>query len=100
MRSIVIVIALSLAAYGQRHKTPEEVDAEKPEGKILQQIMQENDATKKIPLLEQFATQFPKADQTPWVLEQLQSLYVKANQPDQVIAAGDKLLAVDPEDPE
>ena len=100
MRSIVMVIALSLAAYGQRHKTPEEVDAEKPDGKILQQIMQENDATKKIPLLEQFATQFPKADQTPWVLEQLQSLYVKANQPDQVIAAGDKLLAVDPEDPE
>jgi hypothetical protein len=100
MRSVVILMVLSLAAFGQRHKTPEEVNAEKPEGALLQQIMQENDPAKKAPLLEQFATQFPKAEQTGWVLEQLQAIYVKANQPDQVIAAGDKLLAVDPEDPE
>jgi Tfp pilus assembly protein PilF len=92
-------MVLSLAAFGQRHKL-EEVDAEKPEGKLLQQIMQGNDAAKKAPLMEQFAGQFPKAEQTPWVLEQLQMTYVKANQPDQVIAAGDKLLALDPEDPE
>ena len=100
MRLVVILIALSLTAFGQRHKTPEEVDAEKPEGKVLQQIMQENDAAKKIPLLEQFAAEFPKAQHTGWVLEQLQALYVKANQPDKVIAAGEKLLALDPEDPE
>ena len=37
---------------------------------------------------------------TPWVLEQLQGIYVKANEPDKIIAAGDKLLALDPDDPE
>lgn len=99
MRSVIVLLVLSLAAFGQRHKL-EEVDAEKPEGKLLQQIMQEGDPAKKVPLMEQFSTQFPKAEQTPWVLEQLQGFYVKANQPDQTIAAGDKLLALDPEDTE
>ena len=98
MRTLVILIAFSLAAFGQRHKL-DEVDAEKPEGKLLQQVMQESDAAKKAALMEQFAGEFPKAEQTAWVLEQLQAYYVKANQPDQIIAAGEKLLAVDPDDP-
>jgi tetratricopeptide (TPR) repeat protein len=34
------------------------------------------------------------------VLEQLQGIYVKAAQPDKIISAGEKLLALDPEDPE
>jgi hypothetical protein len=50
--------------------------------------------------MEQFVGEFPKAEQSAWVLEQLQAYYVKANQPDQIIAVGDKLLAVDPDDPE
>ena len=99
MRTVVFLIAFSLATFGQRHKL-EEVDAEKPEGKLLQQLMQESDDTKKTALMEQFAGEYPKAEQTAWVLEQLQAHYVKANQPDQIIAAGDKLLAVDPDDPE
>ena len=38
----------------------------------------------------------------PWglVLDQLQAIYVKANDPDKVLAAGDQLLALDPDDPE
>jgi tetratricopeptide (TPR) repeat protein len=100
MRTLVILMALATAAFGQRHKAPEEVDAEKPEGKLMQQFMQESDAAKKIALYEQFATEFPKNDHTPWVLEQVQAYYVKAGQPDQIIASGEKLLAVDPDDPE
>ena len=88
-----------MAAFGQRHKI-EEVNAEKPEGKLLQQIMQENDAAKKTALLDQFSGEFPKHEATPWVLEQLQGIYVKANDADKIIAAGDKLLALDPDDPE
>ncbi len=99
MRTLVILIAFALAAFGQRHKL-DEVDAEKPEGKLLQQSMQESDPAKKAALFEQFVTTYPKLEQTAWVLEQLQSYYVKGNQPDQIIAAGDKLLAVDPDDPE
>ena len=52
------------------------------------------------PLLEQFASEFPKHEGTAWVLEQLQQIYVKANDTDKIIAAGDKLLALDPDDPE
>jgi tetratricopeptide (TPR) repeat protein len=99
MRTLAILIAFSLTAFGQRHKL-DEVDAEKPEGKLLQQCMQENDAAKKAALMEEFAGKFPKAEQTAWVLEQLQGYYVKAGQPDQTISAGERLLALDPDDPE
>ena len=99
MRTLVLLIAVVLTALGQRHKM-EEVNSEKPEGKLLQQIMQENDPAKKATLLEQFATQFPKDPGAPWVLEQLQGIYVKANDPDKTLAAGGQLLALDPDDPE
>lgn len=99
MRTFALLIAFSLTALGQRHKI-EEVNSEKPEGKLLQQIMQENDAAKKTVLLDQFVSQFPKDPGTPWVLEQLQAIYVKANDPDKTMAAGEKLLALDPDDPE
>jgi hypothetical protein len=99
MRVIVCLIAFALTASGQRHKI-DEINSEKPEGKLLQQIMQENDAAKRTALLDQFAGEFPKHDGTPWVLEQLQASYAKDNNNDKVIAAGDRLLALDPDDPE
>jgi len=99
MRILVFLIAFALAAFGQRHKL-EELDAEKPEGKLLQQIMQENDQGKKLALMEQFSGQFPKLEASAWVLQQMQGMYAKANEPDKAIAAGEKLLAIDPDDPE
>ena len=99
MRTLVVFLAVSLSVFGQRHRL-DEVDAEKPEGKLLQQCMQENDVVKKAQLMEQFAQQYPKLEQTPWVLEQLQSYYVKAAQTDNILATGDRLLALDPGDPE
>jgi hypothetical protein len=99
MRIVTIFMVFALAAFGQRHKL-EEVNAETPEGKLLQQALQENDSAKKAALLEQYAAQFPKSESAAWVLEQLEQYYVKANQPDRAIAAGDRLLALDPEDPE
>src|SRR5581483_3107488 len=100
MRTFVILIAFAVAAFGQRHKPPTEVDAEKPDGKLMQQILQESDAAKKNALLEQYANEYPKNEATPWALETVQAYYVKANQPDQIIAFGEKLLALDPDDPE
>jgi tetratricopeptide (TPR) repeat protein len=99
MRTLAILIVFACTALGQRHKL-EEVDAEKPEGKLLQQFLQENDEAKKTALMEQFAAEYPKLETTAWVLEQLQGIYVKANQPDKIIATGQKLLAMDPDDPE
>jgi tetratricopeptide (TPR) repeat protein len=99
MRTLLILTAFACTALAQRHKI-EEVDSEKPEGKLLQQIMQENDAAKRTPLLEKFAGEFPKHEGVAWVLELLQQTYVKAGDADKIIAAGDKLLAIDPDDPE
>jgi tetratricopeptide (TPR) repeat protein len=99
MRIVLVLIAFSLAAFGQRHKL-EEVDAEKPEGKLLQQLMQESDPGKKTALMEQFAGEYPKLETSAWVLEQLQATYVKAGDADKIIATGTKLLVLDPDDPE
>jgi len=99
MRTLAVLVALSCAAFAQRHKI-DEVDSEKPEGKLLQQIMQEADTAKKKPLLEQMVTEFPKHEGAAWALEQLQQMAVKGGDADQILALGDKLLAVDPDDPE
>src|SRR5512146_2660143 len=99
MRVVTILIAFALEATAQRHKL-DEVNIDKPEGKLLQQVVQENDPARKAALMEQFASQFPKLEATEWVLEQLEQYYGKANQPDQALAAGDKLLAMDPGDPD
>ena len=73
MRALIVFVAFALAAFGQRHKL-EEVDAEKPEGKLLQQVCRRAIRRKRRRLMEQFAGEFPKAEQTAWVLEQLQGL--------------------------
>lgn len=99
MRALLVFVAMGCAAFAQRHKI-EEVDSEKPEGKLMQQILQEADAAKKKPLLEQLATEFPKHEGAAWALEQLQQMAVKGGDPNQILALGDKLLALDPDDPE
>jgi len=99
LRMSLMILALALPLAGQRHKV-EEVNAEKPDGKLLQQVMQETDAGKRTALLEQYTTEFAQGKDLAWVLEQLQAVYVKAGDADKIIAAGDKLLAVDPDDPE
>jgi hypothetical protein len=99
MRTLAILIALALPIFGQRHKAPD-IDAEKPEGQLLKQIGEENDAAKKAALMEQFAQQYPKLEATTWVLEQLQTAYIKAGDPDKILAAGERLVAADPDDTE
>lgn len=101
MKSIAVIAALLSVmgtAAAQRHKVT--INAETPEGQLLQQIGQESDEAKKIGLLEQFAAQNPKHEGAAWVYEQLVAAYAKASQPDKLIAAGEKLLALDPADAE
>lgn len=99
MRITAVVVALLLSigtAAAQRHKIA--IDAETPEGKLLEQIGQESGEAKKLAMLEQFTTQYPKHEGTAWVYEQLVAAYAKTNQPDKLIAGGEKLLALDPAD--
>ena len=100
-----IVTLMTLAGLGvgagpalaQRH-TLGTVNAETPEGALLQQIGQAEDETKKLALMEQFATQFPKHEGIGWIYEQMQAAYLKAGQPDKAIDIGGKLVAMDADD--
>src|SRR5262249_30231163 len=53
---------------------------------------------KKVTLMEQFATQYPKHEAIGWVYEQMQAGYLKANQPDKALDTGAKLIALDADD--
>jgi tetratricopeptide (TPR) repeat protein len=94
---ILILILTAGSALAQRHKLGT-VNAETPEGLLLQQIGQAEDESKKIQLMEQFAAQAPKHEAIGWVYEQMQASYLKAGQPDKAIEIGDKLVAMDPDD--
>jgi tetratricopeptide (TPR) repeat protein len=85
------------SAFAQRHQLGT-VNAETPEGALLQQIGQTDDAAKQVALLEQFAAQHPKHEAIGWVYEQLQAAYLKVGQPDKTIEAGEKLVAIDASD--
>jgi tetratricopeptide (TPR) repeat protein len=101
MRTLTILLILGAsAAWGQRHKAADEIDTQKPDGALLMQGIQEKDDTKKAVLLEEFCAKYPKDASAAWALEALQNIYVKAGQLDKIIATGEKLLVLDPDDPE
>jgi tetratricopeptide (TPR) repeat protein len=99
MRStLFLALTLTVSAangFGQCFSL-DEVNAEKPEGQLLQQIGQEADEAKKLALMEKLAAEFPKASEAGWVYEQMQALYVKTNNPDKVIEVGEKIMALAP----
>ena len=102
MRLFTITLALAAAvstAPAQRHKLAT-INAETPEGQLLQQIGTESDEAKKSALLEDFVAKFPQHEGVPWVYEQLIGVYSKAGQYDKALAVGDKLIAADPDDVE
>jgi tetratricopeptide (TPR) repeat protein len=94
---ILILILTAGSALAQRHKLGT-VNAETPEGLLLQQIGQTQDESKKLQLMEQFAAQAPKHEAIGWVYEQMQTSYLKAGQPDKALEIGDKLVAMDADD--
>src|SRR5450759_304881 len=97
VKTFAFVVLLAFAANAQpRHKLVVNSDTE--EGKLLQQIGQQTDNPKKQALLEEFIAKYPKHDGVTWVYGQLQPLYIKQNQFDKALDAGDKALAIDPDD--
>jgi tetratricopeptide (TPR) repeat protein len=96
-RTVILALLFASATVAQRHKLGT-VNAETPEGQLLQQIGQMQDEGKKLALMEQFASQAPKHEAIGWVYEQMQSAYLKAGQPEKALEAGEKLFAMDPDD--
>ena len=96
MRTWVVLLTFAVAAgngLAQCHKIGE-VNAEKPEGQLLQQIGQEPDAAKKLALMEQFVGQYQQHEAAGWVYEQMLASYSKAGDAGKAIAIGEKLAAM------
>ena len=98
--SILLLLTLySLPLSAQRHKL--NVNADTPEGQLLLMISQEAEgAPRRTAMLESFVEKHPKNESAGWVMQQLQTAYLKANEFDKALAIGEKLLATDPMDVE
>jgi len=92
-----LMLAVSLAAFpalAERHNLSQ-FTTQTDEGKALQAISTEQDVNRKLALMEEFASKYPKHEGTSWVLYQMQTEALKANQFDKATEAGEKLLAMD-----
>jgi tetratricopeptide (TPR) repeat protein len=72
-------------------------DPETKEGLLIQHIQQENDPAEKLHFLEQFAVQYPTHPAIAWVYDSLQPAYMKVKAWDDAMRAGEKLIALEPE---
>ncbi|MGH9628241.1 MAG: tetratricopeptide repeat protein [Bryobacteraceae bacterium] len=100
MKTLVLTLALVVltAPVSAQRRRLTAINAETPEGKLLQSIGQESDPAKKIALLEQFTTEFPQHEAVGWVYSQVQPLYTSTGNPDKAIEIGEKLLEQDAND--
>ena len=94
---ITAAILFAATAAAQRHKIGE-INAETEEGKFLQGIATEEDAARKVTMMEEFVSKFGKHEAAGWVWSQLQPAYAKAGNHDKVLQAGKTLLALDAAD--
>ncbi|MCS6953893.1 MAG: hypothetical protein RMK57_12570 [Bryobacterales bacterium] len=94
--ALVVALAVALPVAAQRHKLT--INAETPEGQLLQQIGLEENTAKKLALLEQFVAQYPQHEAAAWVYAQMVPLYNKTGEHDKAMGAAERLLALDPED--
>src|SRR5574340_178481 len=93
MKACFVLLLAAAAASGQCFKVGE-INAEKPEGQLLQQIGQEQDAAKRLALMDKFVADYPKHEAVGWIYEQMQAAYVKANEHDKTLAVSEKIAAL------
>lgn len=92
---LVSVLALTaVAGYAQRPSFT--LDAETPEGQILQAAAMEEDDAKKLALYESYLKQYPGHDHAWWAWAQAQRIYLKLENYDKVIEAAGPVLEKDP----
>ncbi len=98
-RILTLSTLSALALFSQnRHKV--DINTETPEGQLLQQLGQEQDAAKKTLMLEDFAAKYPKHSSYAWVLGQLSANLIKSQQWDKVFPVAQALVGFDAADSE
>jgi tetratricopeptide (TPR) repeat protein len=99
MRLSCVVLLLSFAVLpltGQRRSVT--ISAISPEGRLLAEIRNEPDDTKKLALAEKFLAEYPKHEGVPGVYAEMLASWTKTGQFDKAMDTGEKLLAQDPGD--
>ena len=94
----VLALSAALSFAVPPPKKPLVVDPNSDEGYFLQLIEAESNIATKLALQEKFVTQFPRFPLLDSVYADLQATYLSAGQFDKAIGAGEKLLAIDPQD--
>jgi len=87
-RSVAILALFVLPLLAQKQNFT--INVGTPEGQQLQAIGQEADDAKKVQLMEDFLTKYPKHEGAPWVAGQLELIYMQQKQYDKALAAADK----------
>lgn len=99
MKNCFLVLALlALPAIAQEQKQHFTINVGTPEGQMLQAIGQESDDAKKLALAQDFLNKYPKHEGAGWVAGQLEAIYVKQQEYDKALEAGEKSFANDPND--
>jgi len=97
MRLPTLALFLALAAGQSLAQRPTfTLDAETPEGQLLQAAASEEDEAKKLETYETFLRQYPNHQHAWWAWAQAQNLYLKAEKYDKVMEAAEAVLAKDP----
>lgn len=94
--TLTLWVAGTSEAFAAKRKLT--INAETPEGAMLQALSAESDTAKKQQMMEDFAAKYPSHESATWVMGELQSTYLKASEFDRAIAMGEKVLASDPSD--
>ena len=91
---VLALLVLPVAAQEQKQRFT--INVGTPEGQMLQAIGQESDDDKKLALAKDFLDKYPKHEGAGWVTAQLEAIYVKQNEFDKALEAGEAALANDP----
>lgn len=95
MKRRVLVVML-LATIGIGVHAQNAFDPNTPDGKLVDAITKESDEAKKQSMLQELVTTYPNSPQAPWAWAQLQAAYLKAQEYDKALEAGQKSLAAKP----
>jgi tetratricopeptide (TPR) repeat protein len=97
-----LALALTFAPHIAGDVKKPRIGKDTPEGTFLELVSLEVTPAKKVALLEHFLTIFPACDPTitVWVYGELQDRYRKAGDLDKALAAGEKILVLDPDNVE
>ena len=98
MKSCLLALVLLVLPAAAQPRQKFVINTGTPEGQLLQTIGQENDDAKKLALMQDFLSKYPKHEGASWVYALMVTVYSNQKEYDKAVDAGEKAMALDPED--